>query len=375
MSDAVLAKVAETPAGADLAMTNPGGLRADLLYAGTGGTNVDGVITYAEANAVLPFVNNLSSVTLTGAQVTTVLEQQWQRDADGNVPSRPYLQMGVSKNVSYAFDPSREEGDRITGVTIDGEPIDPDASYRVAVPSFLASGGDNFHAFTEGTAVDTGLVDYEAWIEYLEANDPVSPDFARRSLRVQGLAGTYDAGAEVSFSLPQLDLTSLGSPANTTVTVALVQGETETALGEFAVSDGAASGSLTLPAGVSGDAVLRVVAQPTGTTADLPITIEGAAQAEATVEAVAPPIAFLGWPTGVGFRVQGDEGPARGTVTVTSGEVKLGTSKLVKGYGVVLIDPRKLGTGTHTLTVRYDGGDTYGPSETTVKIVVVKAPW
>ena len=94
VADALLSKVSETPAGADLAMTNPGGLRADLLHAGTGGTNTDGVITYAEANSVLPFVNNLSSVTLSGASLKKVLEQQWQRDANGNVPSRAVLADG-----------------------------------------------------------------------------------------------------------------------------------------------------------------------------------------------------------------------------------------------------------------------------------------
>ena len=47
----------------------------------------DGTITYAQANAVLPFLNNLWTTTLTGAQFKEALEQQWQTDADGNVPS------------------------------------------------------------------------------------------------------------------------------------------------------------------------------------------------------------------------------------------------------------------------------------------------
>ncbi len=43
---------------------------------------------------MLPFNNTLALVTLTGAQFTTMLEQQWQRDALGNIPQRPYLQLG-----------------------------------------------------------------------------------------------------------------------------------------------------------------------------------------------------------------------------------------------------------------------------------------
>ena len=370
VADALLAKVSETPAGADLAMTNPGGLRADLLYAGSGGTNTDGVITYAEANAVLPFVNNLSSVTLSGANLKKVLEQQWQRDADGNVPSRAYLQMGVSKNVKYTFDPTRPEGDRITGVTIDGEAIDPDGSYKVAVPSFLAAGGDNFRAFNDGTAVDTGLVDYEAWIEYLGQHDPVSPDFARRSLDVEGLQGTYPAGAEVSFSLPKLDLTSTGSPHNTSVAVELVQGETTTDLGDFDVTDGAATPTFTLPEGVSGDATIRVTAAPTGTTADLPIAIEAPERAEATVDAITVPFIEEGSYAYVGVRVTGPDGRPTGTVTVREGGKELGSAPLYRGYTLVVADTRQLERGRHTLAVDYSGDDTYETASDEVSIRV-----
>jgi 5'-nucleotidase len=74
--------------GAEIGVVNPGGLRADLTYAGSSVGEGDGVVTYAEANAVLPFVNNLGTTTLTGAQFKTVLEQQWQTDAAGKVPTR-----------------------------------------------------------------------------------------------------------------------------------------------------------------------------------------------------------------------------------------------------------------------------------------------
>ncbi|RYY51096.1 MAG: hypothetical protein EON53_01885, partial [Actinomycetales bacterium] len=51
VADAQLAGVKDTPAGADLSVVNPGGLRSDLLFKGTGGSNADGVVTFAEANA------------------------------------------------------------------------------------------------------------------------------------------------------------------------------------------------------------------------------------------------------------------------------------------------------------------------------------
>ena len=87
----VLVDTLKTPelGGADIGVVNPGGLRNELYYA------PDGVITYAEANAVLPFVNNLWTTSLTGAQVKTLLEQQWQTNPDGTVPSRAYQQLGL----------------------------------------------------------------------------------------------------------------------------------------------------------------------------------------------------------------------------------------------------------------------------------------
>src|SRR5690606_5028000 len=134
------------PQGAQIGVTNPGGLRAELwdTQAEFGATAVpgleDGTISFSQANAVLPSNNTLALVTLTGAQFTTMLEQQWQRNPDGTVPQRPYLQLGLSDNVSYTYDPSLPEGSRITSVTVDGAPLDPDADYRIGTFSFLATG-------------------------------------------------------------------------------------------------------------------------------------------------------------------------------------------------------------------------------------------
>ncbi len=370
VGDALLAKVKDTPAGADIGVTNPGGLRTDLLYAGTGGTNTDGVITYAEANSVLPFANTLATVTLSGASFKKLLEQQWQRNADGTVPSRAYLQLGLSKNVHYTFDPTLPEGSRITSVTVSGEALDPAKSYKVAVPSFLATGGDNFRAFTEGTSVDTGLLDYEAWIDYLKDNAPVSPDFARRAVQVEGLQDSYGVGDTVTFSLPKLDLTSLGSPKNTTVKVTLHSGGNETDLGDFPVTDGAASPTVTLPSGVSGTARFRIDATPSGTSALLPaFEIEKPA---AKVEAATPPILPEGSWTVVAAKVSGDTGRPTGLVTVSEGNKVLGKAQLWRGATLVLTDARSLGPGKHTLTVSYGGDDVYGAATDEVTVTVIK---
>src|SRR6478735_7912158 len=201
--------------GAQIGVVNPGGLRDELFYNQTGAEG-DGVITFAEANNVLPFVNNLWTTTLTGAQFKTMLEQQWQRDASNQIPTRPYLQLGLSDNVTYTYDESLAEGSRITSITINGAPYDPAGSYRVGTFSFLITGGDNFRIFTQGTgAKDSGLVDRDGWISYLTAHQPVAPDFARQAVKVTNLPTTATVGGALTFGVANLDLTSIGSPANT----------------------------------------------------------------------------------------------------------------------------------------------------------------
>jgi len=328
--------------GADLGVVNPGGLRAELLYARSGAETADGVVTYAEANGVLPFVNNLWTTTLTGAQLVTMLEQQWQRDADGEVPSRPYLQLGLSDNVSYTYDPGLPEGSRITSVTIDGAPLDPDAGYRVATFSFLATGGDNFRVFTQGTDTrDSGLVDRDAWIAYLRDHPDLSPDFARRAVAVSGTPETVAAGSTLGLEVADLDLTSLGSPQNTSLDVRL-DGES---IGTADVVDGAATVAVTVPEDTTpGEHELTLVADPSGTTVHLPLTVE---QGAAT-----PTTTTLTW---TGGTVAGSTqtlvatvAPAgvTGTVTFVDGTTWLGTVPV--RLGEARLDVR-LGAGTHQL--------------------------
>ncbi|GAA4707130.1 5'-nucleotidase [Promicromonospora umidemergens] len=286
--------------GADIGVVNPGGLRNELYFAGSAAGSAageDGVITYAEANAVLPFVNNLWTITLTGAQLDTLLEQQWQTDANGDRPSRPFLALGLSDNVSYTVDTAdvnATPGENVSSITIDDVPVDPAAEYRIATFSFLISGGDNFRVFTEGTdGRDSGLVDREAWIDYLEKASPITPSFARTRTVTETLPGTVEAGASTDVSLSGLDLTSLGAPQNTAVETFLVPAGSAAAdgvsLGTGTVSDGATSASVTVPADtVPGAYQLLVQASPSGTTARLPLTVEEAAPQEPEAPAWQP---------------------------------------------------------------------------------------
>lgn len=354
VADALLSKVSTSPAGADLGVVNPGGLRGDLLMAGTGGTNTDGVITYAEANAVLPFVNALNTVSLTGTSLKKVLEQQWQRLPDGTVPSRPYLQLGLSKNVSYTFDPALPEGSRITSVSINGAPLDPAKTYKVATFSFLATGGDNFAAFKEGSVVDAGLVDYEAWIDFLSANSPISPDFAKRSVEVTGVKASYEPQDRVSVTLPRLDLTSLGSPNNTQVTATLDAGGAPVDLGTFPVTAGASTINADLPAAAAGAVTLTAKAAPSGTTVTVPLVVKHAS----TTTGSAPTRAKTGTSFTVEATVASDaEAEPTGTVAVKEGDTVLGTGTLKDGTTSVTLDASTFDVDEHVLTLAYSGDD------------------
>ena len=284
VADSLLASLSSADrGGAEIGVVNPGGLRAELCRTGANDAcslASDGSITYAQANAVLPFLNNLWTTTLTGAQFKEALEQQWQLDADGNVPSRPYLQLGLSHNVSYTYDPNAEQGHHITSVTVNGEPLDPNRDYRIGSFSFLLQGGDNFRAFAAGKDTkDTGLVDRDAWIEYIGANSPLKPRYDRRAVAVTGVPAAdtaVKAGTSFTLSFSKLTLTSLGVPAETKLTAKIGDAE----VGSAEVKDGdTAELTVTVPASLAaGTATLVVTGETDGTVVTLPITVAAGEQ-------------------------------------------------------------------------------------------------
>ena len=157
--------------------------------------NTDGVITYAEANSVLPFVNTSARVTLTGASLKKVLEQQWQRDADGNVPTRAYLQLGLSEERHYTFDADAPRGrPHHLG----------DDQRRAARPGQELQGRDVLvprpRAVTTSGRSPRARPSTRAWSTTRRGSttcrptSPVSPDFARRSVRSRASRAEYAAG-------------------------------------------------------------------------------------------------------------------------------------------------------------------------------------
>lgn len=169
IADAHLAATAE--AGASIAFVQPGGIRAPFPL------RKGGVVAYEDVFAVDPFGNALVTMTLTGGQVLRLLEQQWQNGL------QQILQ--VSRGFSYAWNPRRPVGRRVLqdSITLDGEPLRREGSYRVTVNGFIAAGGDGFKVLLEGTDRTTGPLGREAVLSFMTEHSPLTPSPERRVRR------------------------------------------------------------------------------------------------------------------------------------------------------------------------------------------------
>jgi len=165
---------ASQPAGAQIALMNPGGVRADLLFASSAAAEGNGVVTYGELFTVQPFGNGLLTLSLTGAQIDAVLEQQFcgiNAPANGGffrvlLPSRG-LHYRYSEAATGAVSCAEANAVDAASIQLDGVSIDPAATYRVTVNTFLADGGDGFAVFRDGGDRVGGVVDTDAFESYL----------------------------------------------------------------------------------------------------------------------------------------------------------------------------------------------------------------
>ncbi len=153
---------------AQIAFMNPGGIRAPgFVFANSPAGEAPGDITYSEAFTVQPFSNSLVTMTLTGAQLRAMLEQQFT-GCRGQAVTR-ILQPSVG--FSYEQKPTATAcADKIGKITLDGKEIGAGDSIRVTVNSFLATGGDGFVVLNDGKDRVGGDVDLDALIAWFAAN-------------------------------------------------------------------------------------------------------------------------------------------------------------------------------------------------------------
>ena len=146
----LVADCQRTAMHADIAFITTGSLRADIT---------EGNVTWGDLYAVQPFSSTVLSMTLTGDQVRDVLERQWQ------TPLPPH-NLAVS-GLSYTFDDGKPAGSKIIEIRVNGTPMDPNANYTAAMVDYLATGGDGYTVFTEGTDVVSGPFDVDALVAYM----------------------------------------------------------------------------------------------------------------------------------------------------------------------------------------------------------------
>jgi 5'-nucleotidase len=171
IADAQLAaSSAEKDGGAVIALTNPGGIRTDVIR------RDDGTVSFGDLFASQPFRNRLVTMTLTGAQLKDLLEQQWP-NPQGPEAARPPRILQVSKGFSYAWDASRPFGQHVAAerMMLDGKTIEPAASYRVTINDYLAGGGDGFTVASQGASQLYGGYDADALFAYFKASGKVAP--------------------------------------------------------------------------------------------------------------------------------------------------------------------------------------------------------
>ena len=157
----IVADAMRARTGAQIALSNPGGIRTDLPQ---------GPLTVAQVYEVIPFGNSLVLLKMKGDAVVKAIEDGVDFSLrEGKPPANPLLYVS---GIAFDVDPARPFGARVTHAQVlDGtsRPLDPAATYSVVVNSFMAAGGD--HNATLKAApdpVDTGLIDAEALLDYVK---------------------------------------------------------------------------------------------------------------------------------------------------------------------------------------------------------------
>jgi 5'-nucleotidase len=156
------------PPAADFGIVNSGGLRADID---------EGEVTFGEVFDVMPFDNRLVHVLVTGAALREVLEM-------GVTGKHGVVQVS---GLRFEFDYDRPAGERILGDVIDAatdRPLLPTKLYRVAVPDFLAEGGDGFVPFAEAKHERQDALIRDLMVTWLRQRGPLAPPRASEERRM-----------------------------------------------------------------------------------------------------------------------------------------------------------------------------------------------
>ena len=167
--------------GADIAITNAGGIRSDQVYG-------PGNITAGDVYNTLPFSNTLVTVEVTGAELKSVLASQI---GSGDVGSQV---SGITFDWTNGTD-----GAKVQNVTVSGEPLDEDATYTLTVNSFMADGGDNYPLADKPRVSETDTLLATTVIEYMQTRETIAPTPKNRIEQVSSDVESSSTNATASI--------------------------------------------------------------------------------------------------------------------------------------------------------------------------------
>lgn len=161
--------------GAQLSFMHAGGIRADLA------PDEQGLVRYGQLFAVQPFGNNVVVKTYTGAQIRQLLELQFEFPSS---PGERTRVLSVSSGFGYRYDLSQPVGARVSAITLHGEALQDGRDYRVALSSFLATGGSGYRTLAEGRDMRGGDQDMDVLEAYFRNASPVAVPATERITKV-----------------------------------------------------------------------------------------------------------------------------------------------------------------------------------------------
>ncbi|WP_312906615.1 5'-nucleotidase C-terminal domain-containing protein [Tissierella praeacuta] len=156
--------------GADVALTNGGGIRASI---------VSGDIKVGDILTSFPFTNTLAVIEVTGEEIVKALEHgvDMYPEAAGHFPH-----IG---GITFKFDPSKPVGSRTLDINIKGEPVKSDKKYKLVTNDFVASGGDGYTMFKGKPFIAEGGLLSDILIEYFKEVGEVEPKVEGRVVVVE----------------------------------------------------------------------------------------------------------------------------------------------------------------------------------------------
>ncbi len=157
----LLADAMRESGNADIALMNGGGIRESMP---------EGDISLYRIGKILPFINSLVTVRMKGDRICSAIERGLRTYPDGANGS--FLQVS---GINYEFDASKQAGQRLVNVTMNGKPLDKSREYKVATNDYLYNGGDNYEEFEDAVLVSKGGLLKDVLADYIRSRKEVAP--------------------------------------------------------------------------------------------------------------------------------------------------------------------------------------------------------